>query len=392
MNKKILLLTGLGWMFDAMDVGIVSFIAAALVGEWQLTSEQVGWIGSINSLGMAIGAMLAGLFADRWGRKPVLLASLLIFSLASGLSALATGLAIFLLFRFFIGVGLGAELPIASTLIAEHEANETRGRAVVLLESFWAIGWILSAILAYFVIPAYGWRVALIICAIPALYTVFLRSSLPETKRQTVKKVSFGEAIGRIWAKPYLRATVVLAILWFSVVFSYYGMFLWLPTVMVLKGYSLIKSFQYVLIMTIAQLPGYFSAAWLIEKAGRKFVLVSYLVGSAASAWAFGSAESLAGLMISGILLSFFNLGAWGAMYAYTPEQYPAVIRATGAGFAASVGRVGGILGPLFVGYAVASQFSFGRIFGIFLCITLIGAAVVGLWGKETKGISLDRQ
>jgi MFS transporter, putative metabolite:H+ symporter len=389
--QKILLAAGLGWMFDAMDVGIVSFIAAALVKEWHLTSAQVGWIGSINSLGMAVGAMLAGLCADKWGRKPVLLASMLIFSVASGISAFVTGLSIFLLLRFFIGAGLGAELPIASTLISENEPQETRGRAVVLLESYWAIGWILSALLAYFVIPHYGWRAVLLICAVPALYTVFLRTSLPETKKNT-GKVSLSQSMGMIWSKPYLRTTSVLWVLWFCVVFSYYGMFLWLPTVMVLKGYSLIKSFEYILIMTLAQLPGYYSAAWLVERVGRKFVLVTYLLGTAASAWAFGSAQTLFTLILAGIFLSFFNLGAWGAMYAYTPEQYPDSIRATGTGFAAAVGRIGGILGPLFVGYFVSNHYTFGHIFGLFLIVTLIGAIAVLIWGSETKGVPLDSE
>ncbi|WCK56702.1 MFS transporter [Aneurinibacillus sp. Ricciae_BoGa-3] len=378
-------------MFDALDVGIVSFIAAALVKEWHITPQQVGLIGSMNSLGMAVGAGVAGVFADKLGRKPILLASILLFGVASGLSAFVTGLSIFLLLRFFIGAGLGAELPIASTYIAENEPTESRGRAVVLLESFWAVGWILSALLAYFVIPHYGWRTVLIICAIPALYTVFLRSSLPETKKNT-SRTSFQQSMGRIWSKPYFRTTSMLWVLWFCVVFSYYGMFLWLPTVMVLKGYSLIKSFQYLLIMTLAQLPGYFSAAWLVERIGRKFVLVTYLIGTAVSAWAFGAAHSLSGLVAAGIFLSFFNLGAWGAMYAYTPEHYPDSIRATGTGFAAAVGRIGGILGPLFVGFAVSNHFSFSQIFGLFLAVTLIGAVSVVFWGPETKGVPLDSE
>ena len=84
-----------------------------------------------------------------------------------------------------------------------------------------------------------------------------------------------------VWAKEYSKQTLILWILWFCVVFSYYGMFLWLPSVMIIKGFSLIKSFQYVLIMTLAQLPGYFTAAWFIEKLGRKFVLITYLIGTA---------------------------------------------------------------------------------------------------------------
>ncbi len=108
--------------------------------------------------------------------------------------------------------------------------------------------------------------------------------------------------------------------------------------------------------MTLAQLPGYFTAAWFIERLGRKFVLVTYLIGTACSAYLFGVADSLTVLIVAGMLLSFFNLGAWGALYAYTPEQYPTVIRGTGAGMAAAFGRIGGILGPLLVGYLVASR------------------------------------
>lgn len=177
----------------------------------------------------------------------------------------------------------------------------------------------------------------------------------------------------------------MLWIVWFCVVFSYYGMFLWLPSVMVMKGFSLIKSFEYVLIMTLAQLPGYFTAAWFIEKFGRKFVLIVYLIGTAVSAYFFGTADSTALLMTSGILLSFFNLGAWGGLYAYTPEQYPTLIRGTGAGMAAAVGRIGGVLGPLLVGYLVAQKISVAMIFTIFCVSILIGALAVFILGKETK-------
>ncbi|KPC98168.1 putative niacin/nicotinamide transporter NaiP [Geobacillus sp. BCO2] len=152
-----------------------------------------------------------------------------------------------------------------------------------------------------------------------------------------------------------------------------------------MKGFSLIKSFEYVLIMTLAQLPGYFSAAWLIERVGRKFVLVAYLLGTALSAYFFGTAESLAALMASGIFLSFFNLGAWGALYAYTPEQYPTSIRATGAGMAAAFGRIGGIFGPLLVGSLVAQGVSVTAIFTLFCLSVLVAVLAVAVLGSETK-------
>ncbi|MGE6489455.1 MFS transporter [Paenisporosarcina sp. NPDC076898] len=392
-RNKLLGIAGLGWMFDAMDVGILSFVIVALANEWALTPGQMGWIGSVNSIGMAVGALVFGIFADRVGRKRIFIVTLVLFSVASGLSAFSTSLTIFLIFRFFVGMGLGGELPVASTLVSESVEAKERGRVVVLLESFWAAGWLIAAIISYFVIPEYGWSIALIITALPALYAIYLRLNLPDSPQFTAKRVrerTYGQNIKAVWSKAYAKPTLMLWILWFTVVFSYYGMFLWLPSVMVMKEFTLIKSFEYVLIMTFAQLPGYFTAAWLIEKAGRKFVLVTYLLGTAASAFVFGNADTTMLLIVSGAFLSFFNLGAWGALYAYTPEQYPSVIRATGAGMAAAVGRIGGILGPLLVGTLVAKGYDIGLVFSIFCIAIVIGVLAVVLLGKETKQLELE--
>jgi len=386
-KRKLLGIAGLGWLFDAMDVGMLSFVMVALQKDWGLSTQEMGWIGSINSIGMAVGALIFGILSDKIGRKSVFIITLLLFSIGSGLTALTTTLAMFLVLRFVIGMGLGGELPVASTLVSESVEAHERGKIVVLLESFWAGGWLIAALISYFVIPKYGWEVAMVLSAVPALYALYLRWNLPDSPRfqKVEKRPSVIENIKSVWSGEYRKATIMLWILWFCVVFSYYGMFLWLPSVMVLKGFSLIKSFQYVLIMTLAQLPGYFTAAWFIERLGRKFVLVTYLIGTACSAYLFGVADSLTVLIVAGMLLSFFNLGAWGALYAYTPEQYPTVIRGTGAGMAAAFGRIGGILGPLLVGYLVASEASLSLIFTIFCGSILIGVFAVIILGQETK-------
>lgn len=391
-RNKLLGLAGTGWMFDAMDVGILSFVIAAIALDWNLTPSEMGWIGSVNSIGMAVGAFGFGMLADRIGRKQVFMITLILFSVASGLSALTTTFAAFLCLRFLVGAGLGGELPVASTLVSESVDAHERGKVVVLLESFWAVGWILAALIAYFIIPDFGWRIALIITALPAFYAIYLRRKLPDSpKFEAVgkSKQTAVEKLRMLWTRQYARRTLMLWIVWFTVVFSYYGMFLWLPSVMVLKGFSMIHSFGYVLLMTLAQLPGYFSAAWLIEKVGRKFVLSTYLLGTALSALAFGNADSLMALLIFGALLSFFNLGAWGALYAYSPEQYPTEIRATGAGTAAAVGRVGGVFGPLLVGSLLSAGYGFGMIFGIFCGAILIGILSVVFLGTETKQVEL---
>lgn len=392
-RNKLLGLAGTGWMFDAMDVGILSFVIAAITIEWQLSPVEAGWIGSVNSIGMAVGALGFGLLADRIGRKQVFMLTIVLFSVASGLSAFSMTLTVFLILRFFVGAGLGGELPVASTLVSESVEAKERGRVVVLLESFWAAGWLLAALIAYLVIPHFGWRVALIITALPAFYAVYLRRKLPDSPKFVMDgnpKQSVVEKFVLVWSKKYAKRTLMLWIVWFTVVFSYYGMFLWLPSVMVLKGFSMIKSFGYVLIMTLAQLPGYFTAAWLIERAGRKFVLSTYLIGTAVCAVAFGNADTLPILLLFGALLSFFNLGAWGALYAYSPEQYPTSIRATGSGMAAAVGRVGGIFGPLLVGSMLGAGYGFGMIFSVFCGAILVGVLAVVLLGTETKQLELE--
>lgn len=392
-QRKLLFSAGMSWLFDAMEVGMISFIVAALAKEWSLSPGQVGVLTSINSIGMAIGALLAGALADRFGRKAILMWTLLVFTIASGLSALATGFAVLCVLRLIAGIGLGGELPVASTLVSESMPTAERGRAVVLLESFWAGGWIVSALIANFVIPEYGWRIAFAIGAVPAFYALYLRRAIqdpPRYKNNTkIKKITFREKVATVWSAPHRRTTLMLWILWFTVIFSYYGMFLWLPSVVMAKGFTLVKSFQYVLIMTIAQLPGYFTAAYFIERFGRKFVLVVYLTLTAVSAIAFGLATTEATILTAGICLSFFNLGAWGGLYAYSPELYPTSVRSTGVGLATSVGRIGGVLAPLMVGMLVQREVAISLIFTIFFVTILIGAAAVLFLGRETKGLEL---
>lgn len=385
-HRTLLWAAGGAWLFDAMDVGLLSFVIAALAKEWQLNSAQMGLIGSVSSIGMAIGAVVFGILADRIGRKNSLLCSLLLFSIGNGLSAFSTSLSLFLVLRLLVGAGLGGELPVASTLISENTPAETRGRAVVLLESFWAAGWLVASLLAYFVIPTWGWRIVLLITSLPAIYTLILRKHVKqEHEPQSIsRQLPLSQRLATLWARPYRQKTVMLWLVWFLVVFSYYGMFLWLPSVMVLKGFSLVHSFEYVLMMTLAQLPGYFVAAWLIEKWGRKWVLGSFLIGTALSAFAFGNANAVWMLLISGALLSFFNLGAWGALYAYTPEQYPSNVRGSGSGLAAAIGRLGGIVGPFLVGWLIKQQVSLTMIFAIFTVAILIAAGAVLSLGEET--------
>ncbi len=417
-HLRLLVGAGVGWSLDAMDVGLISFVMVALAKQWQLSATTLSWIASIGFVGMALGATVGGLLADRIGRRQVFALTLLVYGLATGASALAGGVAALLALRFIVGLGLGAELPVASTLVSEYSPRAIRGRLVVALESFWAIGWILAALIGYLVVPGSpdGWRWALAIGLVPAVYAVVVRYGLPESVRflerhgrsaeaeAAVRRFeqaagrpapaelveSAGQAgsagVGRtdgvmstartpagLWTPRYRQRTAALWAVWFMVNLSYYGAFIWLPSLIAAQGYSVVKSFEYTLIITVAQLPGYAVSAYLIERWGRRPTLATFLVGSAASAALFGVASGEAGLIAAGMAMSFFNLGAWGALYAVSPEVYPTGIRGTGAGAAAGFGRIASILAPLMVPILLGWGGN-TLVFGVFAVAFLIAA------------------
>jgi putative MFS transporter len=437
-HLRVLTGSGLGWALDAMDVGLISFIIAALAAQWSLEPGETAWIASIGFVGMAIGASLGGLLADRFGRRQVFALTLLVYGIATGASALAGGLAVLLVLRFFVGLGLGAELPVASTYVSEFAPARMRGRLIVILEAFWAVGWTASALIGYFVIPASddGWRWAFLLGAVPAVYALIVRWGLPESARWLERRgrsrdadavvrtfeespavggsaeVRHGEtpgvsdagaaAVGAVpaaaattrerlaglWSREFRGRTACIWLVWFCVNFSYYGAFIWIPTILVAAGYDLVRSFGFTLLITLAQLPGYAVAAWLIEVWGRRATLSVFLVGSAASAVLFGTATGEGAIIATGMALSFFNLGAWGALYAVTPELYPTSLRGTGSGWAAGVGRIASIVAPLLVPPLLASA-GVGVLFVVFAAFFLIAAAAA--WGLvDRRGRALD--
>jgi putative MFS transporter len=419
-HGRLVVGSGLGWALDAMDVGLISFVMASLLAQeqWGITRTELSLLGSIGFVGMALGATLGGLLADRFGRRQVFAVTLLIFGIATGAAALSWSVGALLVFRFLIGLGLGAELPVASTLVSEFAPARLRGRVVVGLEAFWAVGWTLAALIGYLVVPNSdsGWRWALALGAVPALYAVVIRWGLPESVRflelrgrvdeaETAVR-RFEQAAGvdpvpsplpqqqtapgaRALFGPGTRAhTAALWAVWFCINFAYYGAFIWLPSLLFDSGFSLVKSFGFTLIITLAQLPGYAVAAYLIERWGRRPTLAVFLLGSAVGAGMFSAADGDTAVLVTGMVLSFFNLGAWGALYAVTPEVYPTALRATGAGAAAGFGRIASILAPLCVPPLLDLGGS-GFVFGTFAAFFVVaGAAALGL--PERRGQALE--
>lgn len=239
--------------------------------------------------------------------------------------------------RFVVGLGLGGELPVASTLVSEYAPKKIRGRVVVALEAFWALGWIMAALIGYPPHPHSPRRLALgarhrprsgRLCAVrpvgPARVRPVPRVEGPpprprrpcgflEDAAGVAPVPSPDEAPAKhhgtesIWAPELRGRTIALWLVWFCINLSYYGAFIWIPSLLHNAGFTLVKSFQFTLIITLAQLPGYAVAAWLIEVWGRRLTLALFLAGSAVAALGFGLANTETLILVTGCLLSFFN-------------------------------------------------------------------------------------
>ncbi len=420
---RLVFLSGLGWMFDGMDTILLSLVLPVLAVGWQLSPTQVGLVGTVDRFGALCGAALAGLLADRYGRRALFQATLLIYSLGTGLLALTANLSSFLFIRFFVGMGLGGELPVVATLVAEWVPARQRGRLLVLLSSFWSYGWILAALMGFLIIPSFGWQAAFLVGALPALYVLVLRRGVPESprylmttgrrkeaievlQRMGVKEeildanssASLDSNISRssvklLFAPLYLRRTILVWILWFSLFFTFYGIFIWLPSLLLARGLGLVRSLEYILLMSLAQLPGYFLTGYLADRVGRRWTFVALMLLSAISAGIFGMTVEPAEVLFWGVLLNFFYAGNYALAYAYTPEVYGTGVRATGTGWATAFGRAGAAIAPLTVGLlleSVPGAPGQALVFYLMVGFFILAAISMAVLAVETKDRSLE--
>ncbi|WP_297070798.1 MFS transporter [Thermococcus sp.] len=411
----LLAVLGVIWTFIAVNTIAASLVIPLLKKEpaFQGSLTKLGSLGSAALFGMLFGAWLFGILADHVGRKKALTLAVITFSLGSIVSSFAGSLNQLIILRFIVGLGLGGSLPVASSYFAEFMPKSVRGAMISILESFWAIGTIIIGVVALLVradwrsILLFGGAIILILPLLMALPEsprfLLVKGRISEAERTVgrifgvdVKLQKPGEeqkraSIGDLWRK-YSRRTLMLTIAWFSIAFAYYGFFIWLPRFLsTTLGITVFRSFQYFLITAIAQLPGYWSAAYLIERIGRKRTLSSYLFLSGIGGIVFylvASSANEATILASAITFSFFNLGAWGAIYAYTPELYPTSMRGTGTGWAGAMARIGGGIAPILAGGIMTVSGAAPAVL-VIAGISILGALDVLVLGEETMGREL---
>lgn len=424
-QQKIAFIIILSVFFDAIDMGAMTFLLPALIKAFSLTPAMAGLLGSMSMVGMMVGSMTAGKLADKMGRKIILQWSMIIWGVSGIMLALSWNFTFLLIFRFLLGVGLGAEYPVANAMLPEFLPKSSRGRYMTVMEGLAPIGVISAGLIAFFVLPQVGWRWVFVAEAVPAAWLFLIRRNLPESPRwlesigrseeahatllkieQEVSKhcamplppvpeTEFIEKQGtarfaELWSKDYFKRTLMLCILWPAALFGYWAINVWITTLLVGKGFAIIKSIEYVLWIMSAGIPGFLAATYLIDKIGRKPLVACALLGSGISAYFYGNATSLNTLISWGLLMQFCMWNLWPAVYAYTPELYPTRMRGTGTGLCMGIGRIGAILGPYVTGLIVASSWGNSLVFVVGAAVFALAALAVLILAPETKGMALE--
>jgi putative MFS transporter len=386
---RLFVIFGLVWMADAMQVLAIGFSAPSIAKTFGVAVPRALETGTLFFIGMLIGAFAFGRLADRIGRRPVLMAAVIVDACFGVASSFAPDFTWLLVLRFLTGIGVGGTLPVDYTMMAEFLPSDRRGRWLVLLESFWAVGTLLLAVLALYALRwgIDAWRVIFFGTGIPALIGVVLRFSVPESPmylsrsgrpeqaravlervaRVNGRKVAIPalqpETQGRtpllsLFAGGLRRRSTALLLAWGLISITYYGVFVYLPVKLSAQGFGFMRGQEFLILLALAQLPGYALSAYGVERWGRRPTLVGFLVLSAVGCMFYSFGNTTAVVVGSTLLMSFALLGTWGALYAFTPEVYPTGLRASAMGMAGAVARFGGLFAPAIVAPVMATHFT----------------------------------
>lgn len=418
-QHRLFIIFGLVWLADAMQVLSIGFSVPSIAKTFGVTVPQALQTGTFFFVGMLIGAFVFGRLADRIGRRPVLVMAVVIDAVCGVASAFAPELVWLLALRFLTGIGVGGTLPVDYTMMAEFLPSDRRGRWLVLLESFWAIGTICLALLAL-AATSYGddaWRVIFFVTGIPALIGVVLRFYIPESPmylnrsgqseqaRKVLERVarangnhveiptlkaepSERKSMFAIFSSDYRRRSIALLAAWALISIAYYGVFVYLPIKLGSEGFSFMRGQVFLVVLAVVQLPGFALSAYGVERWGRKPTLIGFLLLSAVGCLLYSLGTSPTLVVGSTLLMSFALLGTWGALYAFTPEVYPTDLRATGMGTAGAIARFGGLFAPAIIAPVMSTHFTIAIV--MISSMLLAGAVAIAAVNVESRNRALD--
>ncbi|MBI1899283.1 MAG: MFS transporter [Acidobacteria bacterium] len=383
-----------GFMLDALDVMLYVFAINSLRAEFGLSRAQAGAVGSVTMMASAAGGALAGWLADRIGRRSTLMLTILTYSFASAGTALSGGLAGLLFWRALVGLGLGGEWSAGATLVSESWPAKDRGKAIGFMQSGWAVGYMLAAAVAAFVLPRFGWRVLFLVGLLPALLVIPIRRKVVEPPIWTERR--FRGSIGDLFRRPLRRITLIASALASATMFAYWGLFTWLPGFLGAPaseggaGLTIVTTSAWVILMQAGALAGYILFGVAGDRFGRRITFAAYVTAAAALTAVYGSLPrwgSSGMLPVLAPLLGFFGTGYFSLFGAMLAELYPTPVRATGQGLTYNLGRGLSAAAPFIVG-AVADRSGFAPALALSSGFFVLAAGLVFLL-PETRRTEL---
>jgi MFS family permease len=396
---RVLVAAMLGWGLDGMDVMLYAFALTSIQKEFNFSSAQAGGLASVTLLASGVGGVLFGRIADRVGRARALVYSMLTYSIFTALTASATNVYQLLLWRSLVGIGLGGEWTAGSVLVAEEWPAAHRGKAIGIVQSSWALGYIAAALLASATIPRFGWRVLFVLGVAPALVTLWVRRSVPEPEiwRRARATGVVGTRIGiaQIFQGQLLRITLIASLLGSTLLFAYWGLFTWVPAYLASPverggaGMGIVRSTSWIIPMQLGAFLGYITFGFLADRFGRRPTFLAFVLSAAFCVPIYGAySRSAAMLMALGPLVGFFGHGYFSVFGAMLAELFPSGVRGAAQGFCYNIGRAVSAFAPATIGF-IADR----RGIGIALSFTAVFFAIGGMLIyllPETKGRELE--
>jgi len=390
-----LLAGSLGWMLDSFDVMLYALVLAAIIDEIGMSAATAGLLGSLTLLASAAGGLLFGVLADRYGRARALVWSVFIYSIFTALCGVAQSVAQLAVFRTCLGIGMGGEWASGAALVSETWPDQHRGKALGLMQSAWAVGYGLAAVVTAIVMPRWGWRAVFFVGIAPALVTLWIRRRVPEpdlwrAARQVTRAPS---AVAGMFGAGRARITVALILMNACTMYAWWGFNLWIPGYLSLPvirggvGLSIEVMSGLVVAMQVGMWFGYVSFGFISDAVGRKRAYVTFVLCAAVLILLYGVSTNVVALLLLGPLVAFFGTGYFSGFGAVTAELYPTAIRATAQGFTYNIGRVASAAAPFVVG-SLAQTRGFGAAFSTASAAFLL-AALAWMIIPETRGRTL---
>lgn len=398
-QKKILVAAALGWALDAFDVMLYALVLAYVMRDLGMTKATAGFLGTLTLLASGIGGVGFGFIADRIGRTKALMLSILTYSVCSFASGFATSIAMLAVFRFVLGLGMGGEWNTGATLVAETWPAHLRARALSAVQSSWALGYAAASLVAGLMLRHFNWRYVFFVGIFPALVTLWIQNSVPESemwKSKLDSAITRAEAgFAQIFRARYLKTTIALLLLNFFGMFAWWGLFTWLPPYLSLpvseggRGLSVMDSTRLLVVLNlVGMFPGYATFGWVADKLGRKTSFILYTGCAALLVPLYAHARSQWSIMLLGALVAFFGTGFFSGSGIMGSEVFPTAVRARALGFTYNGARALSSVAPLVIGYFAQTH---GLSGAFYLCAAgFLLAAIMATQLPETLGKQLE--